>query len=65
MPQLGAECPPLRSCELIGSQAGSEASDVVSGYSINNHEKIPVPRELKRHSDLGASTAVMEWGLPS
>lgn len=60
MPQLGAERPPLRSSELTGSQAECKASDVASGYSMNNHEKIPVSKGLRRDSDMGTCTVVIE-----
>lgn len=47
LPELGAGRPPFRIYELTGSQAKSEASDVASGYSVNNHEKIPVSKGLR------------------
>lgn len=61
MPQLGAEYLPLRSFELIGSHIEGGVSDGTSGYLVNNHEKIPASKGLRRHSDPGTSITVMEW----
>lgn len=59
--QQGAERPLLRSTELIGSQADCEASDVASGSSVNNREKVPISKGLRRHSGLGIS--LLLWSV--
>lgn len=56
-----AERPLLRSTELIGSQADCEASDVASGLSVNNREKVPISKGLRRHSGLGIS--LLLWSV--
>ena len=59
MLQLGVERPLLRPTELIGLQAECEASDVVSGSSVNNNEKVPIAKGLRRRSGLGIS--LLSW----
>ena len=61
MLQLGAERSLLRSTELSGLQAECEASDVASGSTVNNHEKVPISEGLRRHSGLGVS--LLSWSV--